>query len=324
MDYTPLYNALRERGLAQWASRLQEQVPAVLSARAQNVHGDWNAWMDALNRLPAVPDPICRFETDAVTLSSTQPLSPNTLETIKQILMQLHPWRKGPFNLFGLMIDAEWRSDLKWNRLKNHINLQDKFVLDVGSGNGYYGWRMLGAGAGMVIGIEPYLKNVAQYLSIAHFTGPQPFYTLPVGVEHMPENPACFDTVFSMGVLYHRRSPFDHLFQLKSFLKPGGELVLETLIIEGPAGNILVPKDRYAKMRNVWFIPSLPTLRQWLTRSGFRNIRLLDVSPTTHHEQRKTECMTWESLEDFLDPADPSKTIEGYPAPLRAMLAATR
>jgi tRNA (mo5U34)-methyltransferase len=31
-----------------------------------------------------------------------------------------------------------------------------------------------------------------------------------------------------MGVLYHRRSPLEHLWQLKDQLVNGGELVLET------------------------------------------------------------------------------------------------
>ncbi len=321
MDFTPLYTALEARNLGNWISRLQKQIPAILSTES---HGDWAVWMEELNQLPAISNVLCRFDTDAVTLSSKKTIGTKTLESIKQILMQIHPWRKGPFDLFGLFIDAEWRSDLKWNRLKGHIDLQDKCVLDVGSGNGYYGWRMLGAGAKLVIGIEPYLKNVAQHLSIAHFTGTQPFYTLPIGVQDIPENLNAFDTVFSMGVLYHRRSPFDHLLRLKSFLKPGGELILETLIIEGPAGSILVPDDRYAKMRNVWFIPSVLTLKQWLKRSGFRDIQLLDVSATTSTEQRRTPWMPWESLQDFLNPTDLSQTIEGYPAPRRAMLLARR
>ncbi|PMC22346.1 tRNA 5-methoxyuridine(34)/uridine 5-oxyacetic acid(34) synthase CmoB, partial [Klebsiella aerogenes] len=44
-----------------------------------------------------------------------------------------------------------------------------------------------------------------------------------------------------MGVLYHRRSPLDHLWQLKDQLAPGGELVLETLVIEGDENTVLVP-----------------------------------------------------------------------------------
>ena len=56
-----------------------------------------------------------------------------------------------------------------------------------------------------------------------------------------------------MGVLYHRRSPIDHLLELKGCLQTGGELVLETLVIDGGLGEVLVPENRYAKMRNVWF-----------------------------------------------------------------------
>ncbi|MBR9800034.1 MAG: DUF1698 domain-containing protein, partial [Gammaproteobacteria bacterium] len=41
-------------------------------------------------------------------------------------------------------------------------------------------------------------------------------------------------------------------------------------------------------------------------------------------EQRATDWMTYHSLSDFLDPADPSLTREGHPAPRRAVLIATR
>ena len=43
---------------------------------------------------------------------------------------------------------------------------------------------------------------------------------------------------------------------------------------------------------------------------------------TSLDEQRRTDWMTSESLAEFLDPNDRSKTIEGYPAPLRAVLTA--
>ena len=79
-----------------------------------------------------------------------------------------------------------------------------------------------------------------------------------------------FDTVFSMGVLYHRRSPFHHLAELKNCLKPDGELVLETLVIDGKRGEVLVPERRYSKMHNVWFLPSCLTLESWLKRSGLK------------------------------------------------------
>jgi len=50
---------------------------------------------------------------------------------------------------------------------------------------------------------------------------------------------------------------------------------------------------------------------------------VVDVSPTTPDEQRTTDWMTFHSLKDFLDPDDPTRTIEGYPGPIRATLVGT-
>jgi tRNA (mo5U34)-methyltransferase len=127
-----------------------------------------------------------------------------------------------------------------------------------------------------------------------------------------------------MGVLYHRKSPFDFLRRLKYLLKPGGELVLETLVIEGDRNTVLVPDDRYARMKNVWFIPSADAMIHWLNKSGFKNTRLVDVSRTTTEEQRSTEWMTFESLDLCLDPQDRNLTVEGYQAPTRATFIANR
>ncbi len=319
--YNSLYEKLEQAGAERWVQKLCEEVPRILSPES---HGDLADWQKLLATLPRLPADTVNLNSDALTVSSKQVINPQIKQQLKQSLLQFHPWRKGPFHIHGIKIDAEWRSDLKWNRLKESVDLRDKWVLDVGCGNGYYGWRMLGAEAEMVIGIEPFLKNVIQFQAIKHFLGTFPFYVLPIGIQDMPENLQLFNTVFSMGVLYHRRSPFDHLFQLKSFLKAGGELILETLVIEGRDNEALVPKDRYAKMRNVWFLPSTAALENWLRRSGFRDIRLLDVSKTTIEEQRRTEWMTYESLSDFLNPLNPALTIEGHPAPLRAIFSARK
>jgi tRNA (mo5U34)-methyltransferase len=146
---------------------------------------------------------------------------------------------------------------------------------------------------------------------------------LPLGIDDLPELKQ-FDTVFSMGVMYHRKSPFDFLQQLKNQLVDGGELILETLIIEGDENTVLVPQERYAQMLNVWFIPSAKALESWLKKVGFKNIRLVNTDQTTLEEQRKTEWIDTQSLSDFLDPNDPNKTVEGYPAPLRAIFIANK
>ncbi len=320
MDYSPLYQTLENSPLASWARSLPARVAAAL---APQVHGDLPAWQALLAGLPAVHPSGVDLCGDRVRIGSAGDCDAATRGAVEDALRALHPWRKGPFSVFGIHIDSEWRSDWKWARLQPHITpLAGRRVLDVGCGNGYYCLRMVGEGASLAVGIDPTLRYVVQFAALRHFLGGIPAYVLPLGIESLPREPAPFDTVFSMGVFYHRRSPLDHLLELRACLRKGGELVLETLVIEGGEGTVLVPRARYAQMRNVWFIPSVPTLTAWLQRCGFREVRPVDVTPTTTSEQRATEWMRFQSLADFLDPEDPARTIEGYPAPRRAILVA--
>jgi len=287
-------------------------------------HGDAGDWEAALAALPVLCPTDIDLDSAAVRIGSAAQIDADTRARLHEALQQLHPWRKGPFSLFGIDIDSEWRSDLKWARIAPHLDLGGRRVLDVGCGNGYYALRMLGAGAGYVLGIDPTLRFLAQFGALQHYLGDPRALLLPLRAEDLPPRLGCFDTVFSMGVLYHRRSPFEHLGELLDALRPGGELVLETLVVEGDAGRVLVPAERYAMMRNVWFIPSPAALLVWLRRAGFRSARLANLCPTTSAEQRRTPWMRFESLADFLDPADPGRTREGYPAPLRAVFLAER
>jgi tRNA (mo5U34)-methyltransferase len=322
IDYEPLYGLMQETALASWLDRLPSQVAAALD---DSQHGRLSEWRHLLDNLPAITPSTLNLK-DAVSIGQRTDLSAEEYGRLEQLLRQLHPWRKGPFHLFGLHIDTEWRSDWKWDRLKDRISpLNGRLVLDVGCGNGYHCWRMVGSGAKLVVGLDPYLLYVAQFQAIRHLVGRElPAYVLPLGVEALPQKLAAFDTVFSMGVLYHRRSPMAHLLTLRDSLRPGGELVLETLVIEGDMGKVLVPEGRYAQMRNVWFIPSVSTLLSWLRKCGFQQPTLLDVTATTPNEQRSTDWMTFNSLPDFLNPDDSSQTIEGHPAPRRAIITAIR
>ncbi|MCC5792114.1 MAG: tRNA 5-methoxyuridine(34)/uridine 5-oxyacetic acid(34) synthase CmoB [Legionellaceae bacterium] len=298
-------------------------IPQALDKRfATYRHGLLDEWLDTLERLPRLHAGRWDLQTGVSVLQEPM-LSPQPQEALKQQLYSLRPWRKGPYHIHGVDIDTEWRSDWKWNRIKEAISpLQGRCVLDVGCGNGYHCWRMYGAGARLVVGIDPSQLFWIQFQAIKHFLGAHPVFLLPLGIEYLPRNFHHFDTVFSMGVFYHRKSPFEHLQHLRSLLRPGGELVLETLIIEGPANTVLVPADRYACMANVWFIPSVDSMQAWLARAGFQNISLVDVNQTSCAEQRSTEWMPFQSLSDFLDPLDQNKTREGYPAPLRAIFTA--
>lgn len=303
--------------LETWAASL----PAQLASKVDDGHGDLERWLAAVDRLP-------ELQAAAVELRERFNLegdcNSDTREQLKLALQGLIPWRKGPFNLFGVHIDTEWRSDWKWDRVSPHIDLMGKRVLDVGCGNGYYQWRMLGAGARSVVGVDPNWLFFCQFLAMKRYLPDLPAWHLPFALEDLPEKLEGFDTVFSMGVLYHRRSPIDHLLALKDCLLRGGELVLETLVVEGDVNTVLVPEDRYAQMRNVWFLPSVPALELWLRRAGFTDVRSVDVSRTSIEEQRATEWMRYQSLPDFLDADDHSRTIEGLPAPLRATLVARK
>ncbi|GLO44770.1 tRNA 5-methoxyuridine(34)/uridine 5-oxyacetic acid(34) synthase CmoB [Pseudomonas putida] len=317
IDLSPLVRRLAGTPLASWSQGLQAQ----LEAKLEKGHGDLDRWRGALEALPALqPSEIdlvngLRLDCDCDDATRAQ---------MRQALMGLSPWRKGPFDLFGVHVDTEWRSDWKWSRVGPHLDLKGKRVLDVGCGNGYYQWRMLGAGADMVIGVDPNWLFFCQFQAVQQYLPELPAWHLPFALEDLPANLEGFDTVFSMGVFYHRRSPIEHLLALKDCLVKGGELVLETLVIEGDENQVLVPEDRYAQMRNVWYLPSVPALARWLRRAGFSDVRCVDVSVTSVEEQRSTEWMRYQSLGDFLDPNDHRKTIEGLPAPRRATLLARK
>jgi tRNA (mo5U34)-methyltransferase len=318
-NYQPLYDQLANSPASDWLETLPQQVESALQP---NRHGDFPTWKEAVENLPSIQPSIIDLQ-EQVKIGCQADTDEDTRQRLETSLKQLHPWRKGPIDLFGVYIDTEWRSDWKWQRLQDDISpLQGRTVLDVGCGNGYYALRMLGMGAKLVVGLDPSLLYVMQYEAIRRYLPESEAYVLPLGVQHLPENLHAFDTVFSMGVLYHQRSAFDHLQTLRKTLKPGGELVLETLVIPEDYGEILIPKKRYAKMRNVWAIPSCSTLESWLSQCGFEQIQLVDVTPTTTQEQRRTAWMTFHSLENFLDQTDSNLTIEGYPSPIRAIVVA--
>ena len=307
-------------------AHLFEQLPEWRSLRATaqtavTKHGNTPRWECALASLPdAAPSHVDLG--DVIDIGTAHDLDDDARERLTRALHALEPWRKGPFRLFGVAIDAEWRSDRKWCRIHPHpSSLVGRRVLDVGCGNGYYGWRMRAAGAALVAGVEANLGHVTQYLAVQRYAQDPSNCIVPVRFDAVPTTPT-FDTVFSLGVLYHQRDPRSHLAQLRRFVRSGGELVVETLIAD-PGDTIVLADDaRYARMRNVFTIPSSRALIDWLGAAGFDDARIVDVTPTTIDEQRRTKWMRFESLAEALDPNDASRTIEGHRAPLRAVVIA--
>ena len=323
--FSDCYKSLLESPLAHWLQTL----PALMENwQRTGKHGEFDKWGRLLSKLPKTDVSAIDLK-HTVTIGASDDIDEYTQKQIEGLLKQFMPWRKGPYHVHGIHIDTEWRSDWKWDRVVPHIaSLENRHVLDVGCGSGYHMWRMLGEGASRVIGVDPTQLFLIQFQAIKHFMKSDSVATsnihfLPMGIEDMQPLKA-FDTVFSMGVLYHRKDPMAFLTQLKDQLRKGGELVLETLVVDGDENTVLMAGERYAQMRNVWFLPSTAALTVWLSRLGFENIRVVDVNHTTLDEQRSTPWMDTQSLKDFLDPEDITRTIEGYPAPQRAVIVANK
>ncbi len=233
----------------------------------------------------------------------------------------LMPWRKGPFKIDELFIDSEWRSYLKYNLLKPFFDLKDKSVADIGCNNGYYMFRMLKEKPKEIVGFDPSPLYKSQFDFINHFIKSDIAYEL-LGVEHLAVYEKKFDTIFCLGVLYHRSDPISTLKSLKKGLNKDGELFLDTFIIDGEDEVCLTPKDRYSKIPNIYFIPTINALKNWCFRAGFKDVEVLKIKKTTLDEQRKTEWIEGESLGEFLDKDNPNLTVEGYPAPKRVYIKA--
>ena len=314
----PVYGAIRQHWPgSDWCAAIAAQAEERLQHHS---HGDLPRWRAALAALP-VTERAALLDRDTPELGARAA----DQRQLRDTLMRLHPWRKGPMRLGGVHIDTEWRSDWKWRRVAPHIDLEGQRILDIGCGNGYFGLRMLAAGARLVLGIDPTLVFVMQWMACQHFSGELPNYVLPLGIEELPAGQPGFDAVFTMGVLYHRRDHGQHLRRIRSLMRKHGTLVLETLVL--PAGQdreVLRPRPRYARMSNVWAVPGTQRLLGWLKDAGFRQPELVNVTTTSCAEQRSTAWMHFESLEQALDPADRTRTVEGFPAPVRAVVVARR
>lgn len=260
---------------------------------------------------------------DWFTIGKKEDLTDSEFALIKETAQKLIPWRKGPFNLFGLEIDSEWQSNIKYNLIRPHFNLKDKVVADIGCNNGYYMFRMLEDKPKRLIGFDPSALTLHQFEFINHFVKSDIIYEM-LGVEHLEYYNHKFDFIFMLGVLYHRPDPVGTLKSLARGLNSKGEILIDTFMIDGEDEICLTPDKRYSKIPNIYFIPTIPALKNWLKRAGFENIEVIATTTTTSEEQRKTKWSFDQSLEDFLDPEDPSKTVEGYPAPKRVYMKARK
>jgi tRNA (mo5U34)-methyltransferase len=276
-----------------------------------------NSTIDALDEYK------CSFFLDDIIDIQIENISKDAMQEIEQSAKMMKPWRKGPFKINELLIDSEWRSDKKYNLLAPCFDLKDKIVGDIGCNNGYYMFRMLSQKPKKIIGFDPSALYYMQFKFLNHFIKSDIVYEL-LGVEHLEFYEHKFDLLFCLGVLYHRSDPVATLKSLFKSLNEGGELILDTFMIDGDDEVALCPRDRYSKIPNIYFIPTVNTLKNWCFRAGFCEIEVLNIVKTEHDEQRKTPWIDTQSLEDFLDPNESSRTVEGYPAPKRVYIKAKK
>ncbi len=319
MNYPSEYQGLLEFLSSTSLSTAQSDIQQYLNEYWKNLkHGDYPRWQAALDETAMLlDDSQAGWQVNKDYLQLAVKGFPEQ-ERLEASLRQLMPWRKGPLAIGPVDIDTEWRSDWKWQRLHPHLDWQGKTVLDIGAGNGYYGYRMLDAGARAVIGVDPTLLFIMQSQLMQICAGKPANWVLPMTLEQLPGTLTGFDLVLSLGVLYHRKDPVEHLQRLHHCLKPGGKMVVETFVIPPGIGDSIAV-ERYARMRNVYQVPSVSLLRSWMEQAGWRNIKMVDLCRTSVNEQRSTEWMRFESLSESLDKENHKMTVEGWPSPLRVI-----
>lgn len=265
------------------------------------------------------------FTGDTVQIGRAAELNETEHRKVDQVLKTFMPWRKGPFEIFGTEVDAEWRSEKKWDRLQPALpDLKGKVIADIGSNNGYYLFRMAAHQPELALGFEPHLHHHYTFKTLNTFAGQNQIYSEMLGVEQLGLFDECFDLIFMMGILYHRISPIEVLKETLKALKPGGTLIVESQAIPGAEPIALFPANTYAKVPGTWFVPTGPCLVNWLTRTGYQDVELFFSHKMDNSEQRRTPWMTFESYDDFIDPDNPQQTVEGYPAPIRVFLKARK
>ncbi len=286
---------------------------------------NWKNISPMKEAIHSIPEPVVESYSlnDAIEINLDKEYSKENLNKIEEVAKTMLPWRKGPFKIDSLFIDTEWKSYIKYSIIEPHFNLKDKIVGDIGCNNGYYLFKMLSHKPKKLIGFDPSAITFMQFQFINKFIKSDIKYEL-LGIEHVEHYEHKFDTLFCLGVLYHRSDPIGSLKSLHKALNKNGELILDTFMIDGEEDICLTPKERYSKIPNIYFIPTVNALKNWCLRAGFKEVKVIAIKKTELEEQRKTDWINSQSLDEFLDPQNPELTVEGYPAPKRVYIKAIK
>ncbi|MGA1869361.1 MAG: tRNA 5-methoxyuridine(34)/uridine 5-oxyacetic acid(34) synthase CmoB [bacterium] len=300
--------------------------------RIEHIRGQRKGWLSresckkyqyAVDTLPNFQARYLDFSDSVITIGHADEFPTQHRTDLMNALKTFIPWRKGPFNLFGNTVDAEWRSDLKWGRLLPYLEpLEGKRVADIGCNNGYYLFRIAHHKPHLAIGFDPTVRYFYTFQLLQRYAHVESLHFELLGIEHIALFRGFFHTVFCLGILYHHHDPIKILKDIKIAMVKGGQLIIESQGIEGEESIALFPEKRYGKVPGIYFIPTPSCLVNWIKRAGFKDVDCFFIHKMSHEEQRKTPWMNFESFDDFIDPSDPSKTVEGYPAPLRIYVKA--
>jgi len=305
---------------------LQDQIKALRHERSSWRNDPKLAlYRDAVHNAPAITVDSKSYDKPAVSFDSDSKWDDDTRSAFIRSLEAFIPWKKGPFSLFGIEIDSEWQSHLKWERLLPHIkSLDGKRVADIGCHNGYFMYRMLHENPALVVGFEPVAKHLLAFELLQSYAKEEKLFFELLGAEHMHLYEKFFDRVFCLGILYHHTDPIELLRKIHTSLCTGGQVIIDCQGIDGDEPVALMPQSRYAHAKGIWWLPTKSCLVHWLSRAKFKDIHVFFAEKLTSNEQRSTKWAPIDSLSSFLDPIDPNLTKEGYPAPWRFYVTATK
>ncbi|MDH5719863.1 MAG: tRNA 5-methoxyuridine(34)/uridine 5-oxyacetic acid(34) synthase CmoB [Spirochaetia bacterium] len=285
----------------------------------------YKVFIDALNNLSLLKTAVKDYKNSVVKIGSKDELSPKAAENLYKLLKLFVPWRKGPFSLFGIDIDAEWRSDLKWERFLPFIDdMRDKTICDIGANSGYYMFRAAHYSPKLVLGVDPTIRFWLTFKFLQSYANEKSLYYEPFGFEELNYFNEFFDIIFCMGIVYHHKDPLDALKKSFDALKPGGQILVESLGYDSADSIAFFPGKKYAGVSGVWFVPSETCLENWLIRAGFSDVQCRYNLLMEEKEQRETKWAPGKSFIDFIDKKDSSKTTEGFLRPRRLYFTARK
>ena len=287
-------------------------------------HGNLEQWKNILTKLPDIRTNYLDFSKECIQIGNPKEINLSQLKILEKGLLNLRPWRKGPFNIFGLEVDSEWRSEKKWQRIEDYLpKIKGMRIGDIGCSNGYYSYKLLKLEPELIVGMDKTSLFIIQFLATKFYAKQiQELIILPCSSEEFNPEFIDFDLLLSMGILYHAKNPSNHLASLQRLVKKNGYIILET-IISNLKQNINIEKNQtYAGMSNIGTIFTKDNIIKLLNVSGFKNVQVINDSFTDRSEQRTTRWMQGKSLSDFI--LSNGDTIEGYPPVCRTIFIAQK